>query len=300
MEDLPLLDPLSVEQQEEIRTVVAQEAKREAKRTERKTGKKSGRLPCCDEQYRCKCPSIDTCSKCCGEGYAPDKLRTAFKQHLYARKKRDGGAAADYAIEGLFESPDGKTKYFGDCAPHCPARHGGVCLGVQGGRVQCPASLGIPPVQVELVPKDAAQAVGEVREAMAGRLGRLSQPAHHPVEGENLAGIQAGSGPMPGHMSEASAPALATRPQDVGVAAVAMAETLEVGGGLSFNGEEFPSPDIINGFGGSHDHKDSTELSDVDDSDPFDPGELDEVELPVGSVSHLTRGLSANGAEPGI
>ena len=83
--------------------------------------------------------------------------------------------------------------------------------------------------------------------------------------------------------------------------AVAIAKTLEVGAKSSFGGEKFPFPDIPDGFDGSADHEDGTELLDMGGSDLSGLAEdLNEIDLPVGSVSDLTRGLSANGAEPGM
>ena len=155
-EDLEGL-PVSETQQGQLRTAVQKEVKR-------RRGKQSGRLPCCDGRYRCKTPRAVSdggqCTQCCGEGYAPDKLRTAFKQHVRALKKKGGGAVADYAVEGPFTTADGRW-YFGNCAPHCPG--GDNCIGILAEGVQY--VLGMP-VQANSVP-DTSEVTGAVDDVVA-------------------------------------------------------------------------------------------------------------------------------------
>ncbi len=276
MEDLPFLDPLLAEQQREIRTLVA----KGAKRLKRKTGKKTGRLPCCDGQYRCKFPLAVSdggpCTKCCGKGYAPEQLTGAFKQHIYARVKKSGGTAKDYAIDGLFESSDGKTKYFGDCAPHCPG--GEMCFGAVAGRQPCPAPLSIPVRDEELVSKDAAD---DVRDSMADRLKRLSQTADPTAKDEvdfesllcnngsesTLSGVVGLSDSVQPDTSKASVGAVSNAAVAVAVAVSSSAEQNDVQcvASVSSGDEDFHSPDI-NGFDWDCHRRDNdgTKVSDID------------------------------------
>jgi len=102
------------------------------------TGSKQHRQPCCDFKYRCL--RIDgtyfaRCSQCPGDGYALKQLNCAYKQHLYALVKHEGGTVNDHCIVGPHTTLDGR-RYFGECAPTCPG--GDACFGVVAGGVHWP------------------------------------------------------------------------------------------------------------------------------------------------------------------
>jgi hypothetical protein len=94
------------------------------------------------------------------------------------KKAREMGVAVtdekDFAIEGLFESPDGKVKFFGTCAPTCPG--GDNCIGTLAGRVEY--VLGMP-VQDNPVP-DTGEVTGAVDDVVAvGPAPEMSTSAVH-------------------------------------------------------------------------------------------------------------------------
>ena len=85
----------------------------------------------------------------------------ALKQKAREMGVRRVADENDYAIEGLFESPDGKVKFFGTCAPTCPG--GDNCIGTLAGRVEY--VLGMP-VQDNPVP-DTSEVAGAVDDVVA-------------------------------------------------------------------------------------------------------------------------------------